>query len=127
MDSNFKGDSMTTKPTLQDILITDLWAHLGGLIAIAIGLFGDKYLNLGLGQTAELLFIFGGFGVMGLKFTNGTAAAINTSVATAVADALKATASQTAAALVASTATATAAGTPVPVPVAPLPTPMIVP
>ncbi len=114
---------MTPKPTLQDILITDLWVHVGALIAILIGVFGDKYLGLNLGSTANLMFIIGGFAAIGLKFTNGTAAAINASVASAVADALKATASQTAAALVASTAASKESGKPVLVPVAPLPGP----
>jgi hypothetical protein len=111
----------------KQIILTDFWAHLAALIAIGIGLFGDKYLNLGLGPTTEQIFIIGGFAAIGLKFTNGTAAAINTAVAAAVAEAVKATAAQTAAALVSTTAIATATGTPVPVPVAPLPPPPPVP
>jgi hypothetical protein len=80
--------TVTPKTNLAEVLLTDLWVHLGGIIAIAIGLGANKYLGTNFSSDTNLLFIVGGFAAMGLKLTNGTVAA----VASAAADAVKQTA-----------------------------------
>jgi hypothetical protein len=135
---------MTPAPSFNSVLTTDFWVHVAGLISIAVGLGGDKYLGLGLGPTADLMFIIGGFAAMGLKLTNGTVAAVSAAAAQAVRDTAVQTANQlqaqavapaaAAAAVVTTTATHTAADlaagvSPVspPAPVAPVPLPTVQP
>jgi hypothetical protein len=96
---------MRTEPNLKDALLTDLWVHFAGLIAIAVGLFGNKYLGLGWSNDTLFLFVIGGFAAMGLKLTNGTIAA----TANAAAEAVRVVATEQAASLV-QTATQQAAG-----------------
>jgi hypothetical protein len=114
---------------LSNIFSQDPWTHIGALIAVAIGLFGDRYLGLGLGSTTSLVFILGGLAIFGVKITNGTANTVNnTSIAAAkiVADAVAIAAAQAvkdtataAAEVVKQTATQTAAA--IPAPVTPVP------
>jgi hypothetical protein len=122
----------TSHSTLQEVIITDLWTHLAGLIAIAIGLGANRYLGTGFSSDTNLLFIIGGFAAMGLKLTNGTVAA----VAAAAAEAVKSTAAAQAvntlavAAQAASTLAATQdrkLGIPVPDAIPPVVPPMVTP
>jgi len=99
-----------TPVSLKDAILTDLWVHLAGLLAISIGLLSNKYLGTTFSNDTQLIFIIGGFAAMGLKLTNGTVAA----VANAAAQAVQETARTTAAALVLSTAEAAKSGNPVP-------------
>lgn len=97
---------------LLSIFASDLWVHVGGLIAIAIG-FYDVFFGRQLGQATDIIFIVGGFAALGVKIVNGTAAAASaaatiSAIATQVAQ-QQADASATAAAKVTDTAVAAAA------------------
>lgn len=61
--------------TLGDVILQDFWVHLAGLIAIGLGVADLAYLHE-LARDSDLLFIIGGFGAMGLKIVNGSAAAL---------------------------------------------------
>lgn len=76
------------KASLSEIILTDLWVHLAGLLAIGIGLFANRFTGIGFSSDTQLLFIIGGFAAMGLKLANGTVAA----TAAAAADAVRLTA-----------------------------------
>jgi len=93
---------VSSQATLGEVLLTDLWVHLGGVIAIAIGLMANKFLGTTFSQDTQLLFIIAGFAAMGVKLTNGTVAA----VATAAAEAVKQTAQLQASATLATAAQA---------------------
>jgi hypothetical protein len=66
-----------TNLSFRDIILQDFWVHLAGIIAIALGA-GDIVYFHALSHDSDLLFIIGGFGAMGLKFVNGSAAALRT-------------------------------------------------
>lgn len=61
---------------LSDVVLQDFWVHLAGLIAIALGA-ASWYLRshfLADPSSLELMFMIGGFGTMGVKLINGSAA-----------------------------------------------------
>jgi hypothetical protein len=64
-------------------LLTDLWIHIGGLIAIAIGA-GDAGIFYNhatvLGHDADVVFMIGGLAAMGVKVINGTAPLVRTAL-----------------------------------------------
>ena len=93
------------------LFASDLWVHVGGLIAIAIG-FYDVFFGKQLGQATDIIFIVGGFAALGVKIVNGTAAAASaaatiSAIATEVA-ATQATATTAAAMKVTDTAVSVA-------------------
>ena len=103
-----------TTPTsgLLSLFASDLWVHVGGLIAIAIG-FYDVFFGHQLGQATDIIFIVGGFAALGVKIVNGTAAAASaaatiSAIATQVA-ATQASATAAAATKVTDTAVSAAA------------------
>lgn len=71
--------------TLSDELKKDLWVHIGGLIAIAIGL-ADHFLSSpnGFGETTDILFVVGGLAAQGVKIVNGSAVQAATAAASAI-------------------------------------------
>ena len=104
--------NVTPPPGIMSLFATDLWVHVGGLIAIAIG-FYDVFFGHQLGQATDIIFIVGGFAALGVKIVNGTAAAASaaatiSAIATQVA-ATQAEASAAAAAKVTNVAVAAAA------------------
>ncbi len=104
--------NVTPPAGIMSLFASDLWVHVGGLIAIAIG-FYDVFFGRQLGQATDIIFIVGGFAALGVKIVNGTAAAASaaatiSAIATQVA-AAQAEASATAASQVKDTAVATAA------------------
>lgn len=60
---------------VKDVILQDFWVHLAGLIAISLGAADLAYVHT-LSHDSDLLFILGGFGAMGLKIVNGSAAAL---------------------------------------------------
>jgi F0F1-type ATP synthase epsilon subunit len=111
------------------LFATDLWVHVGGLIAIAIG-FYDVFFGHQLGQATDIIFIVGGFAALGVKIVNGTAAAASAAatismIATTVAQ-QQADASAAAATKVTDTAAAAAAQLAAVPPPPPIP-PVVVP
>src|ERR1035437_7823917 len=104
---------VTPPAGIMSLFATDLWVHVGGLIAIAIG-FYDVFFDHQLGQATDIIFIVGGFAALGVKSVNGTAAAASaaatiSAIATQV-PATQAEASAAAAAKVTNVAVAAAAG-----------------
>lgn len=61
----------------RDVLLQDLWLHLAGLIAIALGA-SDLWVFHAFSHDTDLLLMAGGFAGMGLKIVNGSAAALRT-------------------------------------------------
>ncbi len=99
---------------MKNPLLSDLWVHIGGLIAIALGAFDIFYGGNKLGLTTDTIFIVGGLAAQGVKIINSSALAAATSAATAISDMAVAVAAQqaidtkTAATKVTDTATAEA-------------------
>lgn len=74
--------------TLADELKKDIWVHIGGLIAIAIGL-ADHFFShplgvSGFGDTTDILFVVGGLAAQGVKIVNGSAVQAATAAAAAI-------------------------------------------
>lgn len=67
---------------LTDALLQDFWVHVGGILAIAFGA-ADLWQFRSLGHDADLIFLIGGFGVMGVKIINGSAATLRAAVTVA--------------------------------------------
>lgn len=65
-----------SSPKLSDVIVQDFWVHVAGLIAIGLG--GAAWYLRTKFQTdpssLELMFMLGGFGTMGVKLINGSAA-----------------------------------------------------
>jgi hypothetical protein len=59
----------------RDVVLQDFWVHMAGIIAIALGVADLAYFHE-LAHDSDLLFVIGGFGAMGLKIVNGSAAAL---------------------------------------------------
>jgi enoyl-[acyl-carrier-protein] reductase (NADH) len=104
-------------PSLADELKKDVWVHIGGVLAIAIGAFDVFYANK-LGIATDLIFIIGGFAAQGVKIVNGSANSAATAAVSAINNisAMLAqqqqTAATSAALVVKDTAAATAAALP---------------
>lgn len=70
---------------LKEAIFQDFWLHFGGLIAIAIGMAGWYQTNRLTNDPSsiELMFMLGGFAVMGVKLVNGSAALLRSAVSVA--------------------------------------------
>lgn len=68
---------MSKSLSLRDVLLQDFWVHFAGIIAIALGASDIWYFH-DFARDSDLLFMVGGFGAMGLKIINGSAAALRT-------------------------------------------------
>jgi hypothetical protein len=82
------------KASLTSELIKDVWVHIGGFSAIAIGCFDLFYANEKLGLTTDLILIIGGLAAQGVKIVNGSAAAAATAATAAIANIASVVASQ---------------------------------
>jgi hypothetical protein len=61
---------------VRDVILQDFWVHVAGLIAIGLGAASwimRTHFNSD-PSSLELMFILGGFGTMGVKLINGSAA-----------------------------------------------------
>ena len=66
-----------TNLNLRDVLLQDFWVHVAGVFAVALGA-ADLWYFHAFSHDSDLLFMVGGFGAMGLKIVNGSAAALRT-------------------------------------------------
>lgn len=110
-----------TQLSMRDVILQDLWVHLAGLIAIAIGVAAWYFAN-GMKSdpsSLQLMLIVGGFAGMGLKLMNGTTAVLRQAALDASFAASRA--AQAAAAAAAASPASTAQVTQLPVQVVPVP------
>lgn len=74
--------------TLADEFKKDVWVHIGGLIAIGIGLSDHFFAHstgiAGFGDTTDILFIVGGLAAQGVKIVNGSAVQAASAAAAAI-------------------------------------------
>ena len=70
-------------PSFLDELKKDIWVHIGGLLAIAIGTY-DVFAGKQLGIATDLIFIIGGFAAQGVKIVNGSANAAAVAAVSAI-------------------------------------------
>jgi hypothetical protein len=63
--------------TFNSTILQDLWVHIGALLSVAFGA-ADLWQFKALGHDADLVFLIGGIGAMGVKLINGSATTLRT-------------------------------------------------